>query len=179
MKTVARLTAECQLMNLHQYQDTDGNLRGCSGSCLGNDETTAIGNYAGDQVRILCSCECHRVIDEEDFPPLEAERIQTYQSCRCPSARCVCQGGAQCACACSVGVDPNICVVCRPDSQPGPKVRVPTHEETCAGCYEVAPGVFIHPPRSSKVRNEGKDRRRTNSRHSRGPDKTKSKGDQR
>jgi hypothetical protein len=134
MRTVARLTAECQLMNLHQYQDADGNLRGCSGSCLGNDETTAIGNYAGDQVRILCSCECHQVIDEEDLESLEAERIQTYQSCRCPSARCVCQGGAQCACVCSVGVDPNICVVCRPDSQPGPKVRVPTHEDHCADC---------------------------------------------
>jgi hypothetical protein len=150
MKTVTRLTAECELMNLHQYEDADGNLRGCAGSCLGNDETTALGNYAGDQVRIMCSCECHKAITEKDQPSLEAERIPTDQSCRCPSERCVCQGGGRCACACSIGVDPNICAVCRPDPEPIPKVRIRTHDEYCAGCYEVEPGVFIHPPRRPK-----------------------------
>jgi hypothetical protein len=150
MKTITRLTAECELMNSHQYEDADGNPRGCAGRCLGNDETTAFGNYAGDQVRIICSCDCHKACAETDQPSLAAEHIPTHQPCRCPSKRCVCQGGVKCACACSIGVDPNLCTVCRPDPQPILKVRIPTHGQTCAGCYEVAPGVFIHPPRRPK-----------------------------
>jgi hypothetical protein len=145
MKTVARLTAECELMNLHQCLDADGNLRGCPGRYLGNDATTAIGNYAGDQVRIISTCECHKENAENDQPSLEAERISADQPCRYPSERCVCRGGAQCACACSIGVDPTVCVVCRPDPHPTPRVRILTHDEHCAGCYEIEPGVFIHP----------------------------------
>ena len=78
MKTVTRLTAECELMNLHQYEDADGNPRGCAGRCLGNDETTAFGNYAGDQVRIICSCECHKA----------GPNIQRRATMKCATQQC-------------------------------------------------------------------------------------------
>ena len=150
MKTVDRLTAECELMNLHPYLDADGNLRGCPGQCLGNDPTTAITNHAGDHVRIICTCECHNAHAAEDQQSVKAKCIPTNVTCQCPSEPCVCQGGLQCACACSIGVDPNICACCKPNPHAIPKLRSLTHDETCAGCYEVAPEVFIHPPRSPK-----------------------------
>lgn len=58
MRTVERLTASC-LYGDHQRKDAGGRLRGCAGMCLGNDPTTKIGNYAGEQVRVRCTCECH------------------------------------------------------------------------------------------------------------------------
>lgn len=58
MRTVERLTASCMYGD-HQRKDANGRLRGCAGMCLGNDPTTKIGNYAGEQVRVRCTCECH------------------------------------------------------------------------------------------------------------------------
>lgn len=54
------MSAMCELMNMHQRIDDKGNVRGCSGRCLGNDASTAVGNSAGDQVRVICTCECHK-----------------------------------------------------------------------------------------------------------------------
>lgn len=64
VKTVERMTAECELMNNHARFE-NGKYLGCPGRCLGNDKSTAMGAFAGEQVRVKCNCPCHAKLEAE------------------------------------------------------------------------------------------------------------------
>ncbi len=57
MKTVEQLTNDCK-EGRHQTLNTTG-YHGCAGRGIANDPTTKMGNYAGERVRIYCTCACH------------------------------------------------------------------------------------------------------------------------
>lgn len=50
MNTVSRLTTACET----------GTHKSCPERCLGNDASTSTRNFAGETIRIVCSCPCHR-----------------------------------------------------------------------------------------------------------------------
>lgn len=63
MPTVRRMSSMCDVGGMHE----EGN-RGCAGSCVGNDRAGALGNAAGDHIRVICTCPCHSGAPRSTWP---------------------------------------------------------------------------------------------------------------